>query len=83
MKLLGKVCSTGMTDDVIRLNAAISACKQGGQWEQALTMFHKMRDIGMTTHMINLNAVISACEKGGQRVTSLCMPSQNSKRDRK
>ena len=32
------------------------------QWEQALTLLHKMRDTGMTTCMISY-AAISACEK--------------------
>ena len=37
-------CDTGMTAIVTSLNAAISACEQGGQWVQALTLLHKMCD---------------------------------------
>ena len=32
-------------------SAAISACEKGKQWEQALTMLHKLRDICMTAKM--------------------------------
>ena len=35
---------------VSSLNAAILACEKGGQWQQAMALLHKMRDIGMAAN---------------------------------
>ena len=52
-------------DHAISFSATISACEKGGQWEQALTLLHKICDTGMTDSVISLNAVILACEQVG------------------
>ena len=56
--------STGAT--LISFSAAISACDKARQWEQTLTLFHKVRATGVAANVICFNAAISACEKGEQ-----------------
>ena len=51
---------------VISFSAAISAFDQGRQWEQALTLLHKMSDTGMTANMISTRSVLTAWEHGGR-----------------
>ena len=36
----------GVTRNVISFHAAISACEEGGQWQQALSLLAEMQDAG-------------------------------------
>ena len=48
-------------------------CKEGGQWQQALSLLGDIRQIGITQSVISFNVATSVCEKGGhwQRDLSL------------
>ena len=55
-----------MIANVISFSAAISACEKAAQCDQALALFHRMRETGLTADVISFSTAISACEKGGQ-----------------
>ena len=56
---------------MISLNAAFSACEKGGQWEQALTLLHKMCDPGMTANVIGFKVAMSPQELVGTKDESM------------
>eukprot|EP00973_Karenia_brevis_P030088 4146948-Karenia_brevis.AAC.1 len=60
------MCRRGLSPNVIRFNAAISAYDKGGQWQHVAPWFDEMRRGGLPLDMISFSAAISACEKGGQ-----------------
>ena len=61
--LFDDMCRAGVTVDMISCNAAISACKKGGQWQQALSLLDDMHKASVIIHVISFNATISACKK--------------------
>ena len=61
-----KMCDIGLTDNVISVSVAISACEEGRQWKHAWTLLHKMRDTGMTANVIILNAALPAREHASE-----------------
>ena len=44
----------------------LARCKQGGEWERALSLLRETRQRGLQPDIISYSAAISACEKGGQ-----------------
>ena len=46
----------------ISLNAAISACEKGGQWEQALILFEAMPGSNVEPDMVSYNALLDCVE---------------------
>ncbi|CAJ1406427.1 unnamed protein product [Effrenium voratum] len=56
------------TENVMALNAAISACGAAGQWQTALYLSNKS-----DTDIITYNACISACEGAGQWGTAVLL----------
>ena len=56
----------GMTLVVISFDTAVSACEQGVQWGQTLSLLKEMQDVGVMRNVISFSAAISACVKGGQ-----------------
>ena len=60
------MCRAGVTVDMISCNAAISACKKGGQWQQALSLLDDMHKASVTVDVISFNTAIPAFKKGGK-----------------
>ena len=61
----------GGQGDTITYSAAISACENGGQWEQASGPFERMLREGVQRNPIAYSAAISACGKGVQSQQAL------------
>ena len=55
--LLHKTRKGCKTANMIIFSASISACERGGQWEQALTLLHKMRENSMMSDVITCSVV--------------------------
>ena len=55
-----------MQGDTITSSAAISACENGGEWEQASELFERMLGEGVQRNAIAYSAAINACGKGEQ-----------------
>ena len=51
---------------VVSFSAAISACENGVQWEQALSLLHKMRAAGTTANVVSHSAATAGCDEGDQ-----------------
>ena len=47
-------------------SAAISACDNGQQWQQALGLLAVMQQTAVLPNVISYNAAISACDNGRQ-----------------
>ena len=58
------MCRAGVTVDMISCNAAIPACKIGGQWQQAISVLDDMHKASVTVDVISFNAAISVFKKG-------------------
>eukprot|EP00439_Symbiodinium_sp_Y106_P069478 s1449_g11.t4 len=56
---------------IIALNAAISACGRGEQWQQALILFSGAEHQQLAVDVVTCGAAVSACEKAGQWVQAL------------
>ena len=55
------------TPDVVRFNAAVSACEKDKQWDRALELLRKtVHHQLLTPDVVSFSAAISACEKGKQ-----------------
>ena len=52
---------SGLQPDVINVNALISACWKGQQWQRALALLDEMRHSGLQANVITCNALSSAC----------------------
>ena len=51
-----------MTPDVISFNVAVLACRKGGQWDGALSLFGRMCVEGMQPDVISFNVAVSVWE---------------------
>ena len=49
--------------DVMSYSAAISACENGKQWEEACALLQEMLHRSLTTGVVGHSAALSACEK--------------------
>ena len=56
----------GIKRNTITYNAAIQACERGGEWEEAIRLFHVMQKVKLPQDTITYNSLVRACEKGGQ-----------------
>lgn len=52
--------------DEMAYTAAIGACGQDEQWQQALTLLTELKDAQLELNTLGCNAGIRACEKAGQ-----------------
>lgn len=55
-----------MNPTVICYTAAIRACGEAGQGEEALSLLREMPSAGVTPNLFSYSATISACAKSGQ-----------------
>jgi pentatricopeptide repeat domain-containing protein 1 len=56
----------GLKPNAITYTAAISACGNGGQWEESVKLLEQMSDrSGVCPNIFHISAVIAACEKAG------------------
>ena len=62
-----------MNEDIITVNAVISACAKRLQWERALSLLDELQLNRLSPTVITYSASISACEKASQwqKVVSL------------
>ncbi|CAK0846814.1 unnamed protein product [Prorocentrum cordatum] len=60
------MCEANLEPDVFSYSAGISACKNCGQWQRALSLFDDMCEARVERDAISYNAGISACEQGEQ-----------------
>ena len=78
LSLFDDMCRAGVTVDMISCNAAISASKKGGQWQQALSLLDDMHKASVTVDVISFNAAISAFKKGGKWQQALSVDDEKS-----
>ena len=54
-----------MSANVITLNATMSACQKGGQWQLVFQLLTAMLGAGLAADVVTFSALISACEPCG------------------
>ena len=70
----------GVQRNTITYDAAISACEKGGQWQQGLELFERMRGECVQRDTITYGVAISACEKGEEMAKFAVNSNSNSVR---
>ena len=67
VKCLQEMMDAGMAPGVISFSAAMSACVNGEQWDNALSLLQQMRETpGVGLDVISLNVAILACKGTGR-----------------
>lgn len=49
------------------INSAINACARVGEWQHALRLLLRMRDLGLAPNVVTWSAVLTACGQGKAR----------------
>ncbi|CAM9221077.1 unnamed protein product [Ectocarpus fasciculatus] len=52
--------------DVVTFSAAVAACRDGGEWRQALALMEEMQAAGIKPDQIAYGTAVSACAMAGQ-----------------
>lgn len=82
--LLAEMEAEGLMPSTVSLNATISACERGRQWETALLLMASMPGRAIHADTVTYNAAIAACGKGERWDLALellaCMWQARSKR---
>ena len=66
VQLLRLMAGAACAPDMVGVNAAISACEKGRQWQVALALLSAMPSMRLIPDTVSFNAAISACEKVGR-----------------
>ena len=59
------------TDDISH-NVGIRACKQGGQWLEALSLAREIGEVMLETGVISYTVGLGVCEKGSNQLCCWC-----------
>jgi pentatricopeptide repeat domain-containing protein 1 len=58
--------AAGVLPDTVTYSTLITACANGGQWQEAVRVFEDMRAARVLPNTITYNTLITACANGGQ-----------------